>query len=574
MPGIYSMLNISRWALSSSVDQLNVISHNVSNVNTEGYSRQVAVLSTRNPEYSTSGYYGTGVQTSTVIQYTDKLLLGRLTASSSEQSYYSAKLSQLSRLESLCNEAGDSGLGSQITEFFNAWQDLSNNPDSSAVRASLEETANNLVQRFQSVANDMLDVQSDIDGYLKDAVSQVNEICRTIANLNLKIQQAEVSGHTANDYRDERQRQLNDLASLMDISWYEDSTGAVNVQTKSGKSLVQVDYPGANDADPLSFQERISDGYEHNQIVWTSGGLVMDADEITGGSIGAWLDVRDNEIEDMLDYMNELAQTIIFDVNKLHASGSGLDALSNVIGTYKAKDSSAALNAEGNLSYGDRIVDGTFDIWVYKDGTSVKTTITVDPDASMDELAAAISGVTGLSASVSSNNTLTIHAADGVEFGFANDTSNVLAALGVNTFFDGDSATNISLNDVIENDTGRICAGRISDTGEIAVGDNTCALDIADLKDADTMGNGTETYNESLISWAASLGTTIDNTSDSYTIAAETIDSLQSLRDSVSGVSLDEEMVRMIQYQRSYQVAAQMIQVSDELLQTLIGIIK
>ncbi|WP_449246317.1 flagellar hook-associated protein FlgK [Desulfarculus baarsii] len=574
MPGIYSMMDISRWALNASVDQLDVVSHNVANVNTPGYSRQVAVLATRNPQYSSKGYFGNGVQTTTVMQYVDKLLLGRLTANTSDTSYYSAKLSQLTRLEALANEASDTGLGAQITSLFNAWQDLSNNPESSAVRASLQETASNMAQRFQSVANDMLSVQRDIDGYLKDAVSQANLICRTIADLNLKIQQSEVSGHSANDYRDERQRQLNELAGLMNISWYEDSTGAVNVQTSSGKSLVQVNYPGDNDPDPLAFEERLGDGYEHNQLVWTSGGLVMDYTEITGGSIGAWLDVRDNQIEDMLDYMNDLAKTIIFDVNKLHASGAGLSAMTSVTGTYQAQSASAALNSADNLAYGDEIVAGSFDIWVYQGGTRIKTTIDVKPTDSLDDIAAAINGVTGLNASVSSLNTLTIHADEGAEFTFANDTSNVLAALGVNTFFDGSTATSISINETIANDVGRICAGRIGDDGELSKGDNTAALDIADLKDSDSMLGDTVTYNESLISWAASLGTTISNATDSYSFATETTSSLENLRDSMSGVSLDEEMVRMIQFQRSYQMAAQMIQVSDELLQTLIGIVK
>ncbi len=574
MPGIYSMMDISRWALNSCTDQLNVISHNVANVNTEGYSRQSAVLATRTPELTGSGAYGHGVETTTVIQYADSLLSERLTSKKSDLLYYDARTSQLKRLEALANEAGETGLGNELTNFFNSWQDLSNNPTSSAVRNSLLETSNNLVERFHSITTDMLAVQRDIDGYIKDAVGQVNTICRSIAELNNKIQQMEITGHTANDYRDERQRQLSKLSGLMNIDWYEDNKGAVSVQTTSGKTLVQNSYPSSTDPDPLNYESKADEGYKWNQITWSDSGLTMDYTEITGGQIGAWLQVRDEDIEEMLDYMNELAEGVIYETNKVHSSGAGLDLFSSVTGTYTAEDSSAALNAtvngEENLSFGDKIVSGSFDIWVYQSGTRTKTTINIDPTDSLDDVVSAINSVTGLTASVSSLGALSIHADEGVEFGFANDTSNALAALGVNTYFSGDTATSIAVNSVLSNDVRKICAGVLSEDGSHSEGSNTCALDIADLKDADTMTDNTETFNESLISWAASLGTVIEHSEDNYAFAEETMTQLNNLRDSVSGVNTDEEMVKMIQYQRAYQMAAQMIKVSDELLQTLL----
>ena len=574
MPGIYSMMDISRWALNSCTDQLNVISHNVANVNTEGYSRQSAVLATRTPEVTGSGVYGHGVETTTVIQYADSLLSERLTSKNSDLLYYDARTSQLKRLEALANEAGETGLGNELTNFFNAWQDLSNNPTSSAVRNSLLETSNNLVERFHSITTDMLAVQRDIDGYIKDAVGQANTICRNIAELNNKIQQMEITGHTANDYRDERQRQLSELAGLMNIDWYEDNNGAVSVQTTSGKTLVQNSYPSSSDPDPLNYESKTDEGYKWNQITWSNSGLTMDYTEITGGQIGAWLQVRDEDIEEMLDYMNELAEGVIYETNAVHASGAGLDLFSSVTGTYKTEDSSLALNAtvngEENLAYGDKIVSGSFDIWVYQSGTQTKTTIDIEPTDSLDDVVTAINSVTGLTASVSSLGALSIHADEGVEFGFAGDTSNALAALGVNTYFSGDTATSIAVNSVVSNDVRKICAGVLADDGSHSEGSNTCALDIADLKDADTMTDNSETFNESLISWAASLGTVIEHSEDNYAFAEETMTQLNNLRDSVSGVNTDEEMVKMIQYQRAYQMAAQMIKVSDELLQTLL----
>jgi len=577
VPGIYSVMDIARWALQASTRNLDTISHNVANVNTEGYSRQEVVQATRTPEYTPQGWYGSGVTTVNVIQHVDTLLLKRITDKNSDLAYNESRLSQLQRLESMANEAGETGLGQEITDFFNAWQDVSNSPESSAVRQVLRETASNLVSRLQDLMNDLSMVEKDLSQYIADAVTEVNSICRRIAELNQEISTSEATGLSANDFRDERQRLLNDLSELLDVQWFEDGYGNVTVQTGVGKTLVQGSYPGTSDEDPLSF-ESVS-GYTDNQVVWRDLNMVLDSNEITGGKIGAWLKVRESDVPAMKDFLNDLSYNLVAEVNKLHSQGVGLDKFTDLTGTYECSSATAAFNDSGNtLAYKDLIETGSFTIWVYEDGTRRDYTINVSSSDSltdlMDKINAAMNPTVNPTlnpvASITADNRLRLNAEGGIEFAFGGDTSNILAALGLNTFFDGSSATSISLNENIEDSVNYIAAGRLLSDGEHALGDSSNALDIADLKDTLTMADGTETFNESITYWASDLGTLVASTEDNYSYFESAVAQLKDLRDNVSAVNLDEEMIKMIQYQRSYQMSAKLISVADSLLSSLL----
>jgi flagellar hook-associated protein 1 FlgK len=580
MPGIFDMMDISRWALNAAAAQLDVTSHNVANVNTEGYSRQEVVQATRPAEYTSDGWYGSGVQVVTVIQRVDQYLQAQITSKISDSTYHENRLSQLLRLETLSNEAGESGLGEDLTAFFNAWQDLSNNPQSEAVRQVLNETANNLVARFQSIGQDLINVERDLDGYLKAGVEEINSICKALAELNDKISAAEVGGHTANDFRDERQRLLNDLAEYVPIQWFEDNKGSVTVITGRGLTLVQDLTPAADDEGPLAWEQ--VDGTGDYQVVWTNLDLALTTEDLDGGKMGAWLTVRDQDIVQMQDFMNDLASTVIWEVNLQHSQGAGLSLFSDALGDYEVDDITAALNSSAaDLEYGSNITSGSFDIWVYEGETRRGYTVNFNAGDSLEDIRDAINAtLTGTNdpvASITPSGQLRLSSPAGVEFAFANEVSStgsgpagLLAALGINTYFSGDDTLNIDLNSVVTDNVGLIAAGRLLSDGEHAPGDNSNALDLADLKDSDTMNGRTETFNEAIINWSAELGTDVSAASDNYSFALTTYTELQEQRDNVSAVSLDEEMVKMIKYQRAYQMAAKLITAADEMLLTLI----
>jgi flagellar hook-associated protein 1 FlgK len=535
------------------------------------------VQATHHPQFTNAASYAPGVKTENVIQHVDKLLLERITDKLTAKDYDDARLAQLKRLETMLNEAGETGLGKQITAFFSAWQDVSNNPESSAVRQVLKETSQNLATRFQTLMRDVQQVKRDLDTYMDGAVTEINSICTRIADLNAQIMLDESADKTANDLRDERTRQLNDLSKLVNIKWFETGGGAVTVFAGEGKVIVQESYPKSGDTGPLSFQ--YINGSSQKQVVWRNMGIVMTHQELTGGRLGAWLEMRDSEVPLLENYLNDLSETMIWQVNSQHSQGVGLAKFSDVTGNYASPDASTDFDdANNTLPFADKVVDGSFDMWVYESGTRRKYTITVKASDDLTTLRDRINSTVNPSlitaenpvASIVDGDKMRLQSTGGIEFAFANDTSHVLAALGINTFFQGRSASSIAVNSVITADERMVAAGRLLTDGEHAVGDNKNALDIADLKDADTMTGSTETFNESVTSWAAKLGTKVAATNDSLKFSEVANNELQDLRDNVSAVNLDEEMVKMIKFQRSYQMAAKLVTTADTLLAALI----
>lgn len=581
MAGIYSIMDISRWSMQAATRALDTVSHNVSNANTEGYSRQDVVLATATPQYTGEGWYGNGVRVVTVTQQVDKHLQKELTNKNSQLSYYNDRLTLLQRLEALNNESSDNSLGQSINDFFDAWSNLSNSADSSAVRETVVQTAQNLCTRIQTLNQDLVQVSKDLDGYIGSGVTSINNLCRQIASLNTQIVSAEAGGDTANDLRDERQNAINSLSQSLNVQWFEDGSGQVSVFTGNGIPLVQADYPGKNDSDPLLYKDM--DGYTGKQVVSSTSNQILNGDNVSGGEMGAWLSVRDGELSDAQSFLDNLTKTVISDVNLMHSQGAGTTAYTSVTGTYRSVDSQTSFNSPTNtLPFKDLISSGSFQVWSYQDGTAKSYTINVDPSDSITTLVNKINNVMNPTqdptvnpvASVTSDNQLSISSSNGITFAFGSDTSGILAALGVNTFFDGYDASNITVSSNVVNDVSKIAAGKVSDSGQIDAGDNTNALDLADLKDSDTMNGSTQTFNESIISFFSDLGSAISNTQDNQSYAQASVTSLQSQRDEVSAVSLDDEMVKMIQYQRMYQTSAKLVSVADSLLSSLIDIVK
>ncbi len=589
MPNILTMMDISRWALNTATKQLDTVSHNVANANTPGYSRQEVVVGTMFPEKTGEGYYGLGSRAQTVIQCVDKLLLRRISDKNSDLAYQESRLTQLLRLESLSNEATSTSLGNLTTAYFAAWQNVSNNPESTAVREDLLETANTLVTRLQSLDYDINVLKRDLDSYLDHAVTEVNSKARRVAELNDLIVLGETTGHTANDFRDERMVLVNEIATKMNIQWFEDERGALTIVTGEGKAIVNGSYPRKTDTDPLRFTYPPgSNGVGDKQITWQGTEVVVTARELTGGEMGAWLQVRDVDIPQTLKILEEYTRTIIGSVNVLHSNGVGLNKFEQAIGSYKTKEPNVSFNATNqDLAFADLVQQGQVSFWVYQNGMQHKYTVDVYPSDSMQSVVDRINqSMHGSWPTLDTSQKPAAYVREeengyfsfymssdpnsGIEFAFESDSSGFLAAVGVNTFFTGDSMANIGLHDNIKADVKNIAAGRLLANGEHALGDNSNALVISNLKDANLMSNGTQTLNESVIQWAAQLGTKISSTRDKYSFAETAANELAAQRDNISAVNTDEELIKLIQFQRAYQAAAKMVSVADTLLETIL----
>lgn len=311
---------------------------------------------------------------------------------------------------------------------------------------------------------------------------------------------------------------------------------------------------------------------------------VTDSDSnnrLTGGSLAGLLATRDQYVGGYLEELDALAEELAWQVNYVHSQGAGLTNYSSATSENSVDDTTAALS-DSSLDYADRLTSGTLSISVYDDDTGdVETlsSITIDPASdSLEDVADAINTTfSGLLTATISDGQLTIASEDGYSFQFAGDTTGTLAALGINTFFSGSDAGTIAVSDAVLDDPNRVNAAVVDATGEVVSGDSTCANDLAALADADVTldvygASTSQTLSEHLASLVSDAGTDVDTSARKYTYYSALAENADELQQSVSGVNTDEELINLTKYQQAYSVAAQLIQVANEMFETVLSL--
>ncbi len=238
MSGITAVLNTARNALLAQQVAMEVSSQNIANVNTLGYSRQRALLESRATHTAARIKVGYGVGVDSVYQYVDEYTERAIQTKTSAFEEYDAKAGILSHLEAIFNETTDQGLSSVMNQFWTAWQDVANNPGSLPERTALIEKAQILVKQFNSMSNDLNQIQQSMNTNIQSTIAEINTAIKGLAELNEKIVYAESNGTTANDLRDQRRVVLKDLSSLIGVTSLEDPNGSIKVLTTDGLLLV------------------------------------------------------------------------------------------------------------------------------------------------------------------------------------------------------------------------------------------------------------------------------------------------------------------------------------------------
>jgi flagellar hook-associated protein FlgK len=312
----------------------------------------------------------------------------------------------------------------------------------------------------------------------------------------------------------------------------------------------------------------------------------------TGGSLAAYFNFRDAYVGKYRDKLDALAEATIWEVNRRHSQGAGLEKFTYVDGTYAVDDPSRALGSDSSgLHFGSKLESGSVMVYVYNKDTGLLASSAAldfsdapgqqnfDPDVhSLNDVADAYNRTFAdhLTASVV-NNRLRIEAKDGKEFLFGADTAGLNAGLGVNTFFTGTDAGNMEVNVRVAGDQDFLCAGHVNGAGEMNAGDNSTAMSMVDLQDTDvsiyTVQEGRTSqslldyYNGIVGGVGADVNTAKFNNKYHSTMAGDLNDRQQE----VSGVNLDEEMANLIRYQHSYTAAAKLITTADQMLQTVLS---
>ncbi len=470
MSGIGLVLNIAKDALLTQQYAMDIISHNIANVSTEGYSRQVATMVVNEPAPYAGLVFGRGVTLTDIESVTNDFIEKRLQSSTSDLSMMTEKETYMNILETIFNENSKSSTSSLLDDFWNALDDLNNNPSGVAERTILIEYGSILSKSFQETSDDLLKLRKDLDTSIDAGVDNVNQIVDQIAGLNRQIILVKTTG-TPNDLIDKRTSLVKQLSTYMDINAYEYDDGSLTVATPKGFVLVN-----RQDSYHLDFNG--------TDVIWENNSTPI-TENITGGRLGAWLDLRDETLPTYMSNLDELAKSITWEINSAHSQGVGLTGFTSLTGSYQATDRNEVMgNVDSGLDFYDKITDGSFKLWLYDENGGVvgEATLPIDADTTtLDNLSSAINGLT-INGEDAFNSSIqdgalsleidqTTHS--GYTFAFSDDNSNILATLGINSFFTSSNARNMGINEGILSDVNNIAASKINNNVGYAKGDSS-----------------------------------------------------------------------------------------------------
>ena len=572
-------IQIGRSALTASQIGIQVASNNMANAATPGYSRQAIGLDPiRGVRQSLSAFVGRGVTISSIQRQVSEGLRARLEGAISEQAAARTMLDLFSTIEASLSELGDADLSSELNEFFGAWSERANLTQSSAV---VVQRGQQLAGFLNRVAGDLRSTRDGIDADLDIGIVEANRLIEEVADLNKKIVSAEVGTAVANGLRDQRDQAISFLSEMMDVTSVEQASGATDVLLGSTPIVL------GDISRPLTVRRiSTSNGVEVSIVSGKNDRNVR----ISSGRIGALLEARETAVGQTLDQLDQLASQLAFEINKLHATGANVEGLSIARSqlSFSPDQLSLALNDPSNNAVADlpfSARNGGFFVHVRHDATGERSSRRIDvdldgiandlsrstrDDTSIEDIVAQLDAVDGIKARIDQQGRLEVKADSGYSFDFADDSSELLGTLGVNAYFTGTNASDIGVNNDLIDQPSQLRVGKIVD-GELV--ENATALAIAQRQDEPLTALGGESFRgfwqNGVQRVAAQTGTAI-NREGSASIVRE---SLEAQRAGISGVSIDEESIDLLNFQRQYQGAARVISIADQLLQTLMTIV-
>lgn len=468
MPSTFGGFDIATRALHTSQRTLQVIGHNIANLNTPGYSRQTVEIHATNPLEAaglariTPGQVGTGVTLAAINRVRNLYVDERLLEERSVQGEVNQARDLLQQIQAAYSEPGPGGISSLLTQFFNRLQDLSTNPERIDVRATVREQGAALARQFNVVTDALGSIVSGIDQQIRSTVDQANKLGRQVAELNARIRQAVVIGDHPNDLLDERDelvRQLSDQLGVRTVEELDDAgrpTGSLNVFV-GGFALVLGGY-----SETLPATHEVIGDVPH----LTAGATNY---PVLGGNLAGMIKAAELAASYIAD-LDMIAMTFMNAVNETHRAGYGLDG--------------------------------------------------------------------------------------------ANDRP----------FFAGTGARDLRISAEIASDLRAIAAAAPPAPGQTpAAGNGDNARALADLRNAPLFGDYSvaEFYGARV----AQVGVDAQSYERKAANQEKVLQQLREMRNAASGVSLDEELAQMLQFQRSYQAAARLLDTMDAVLEDLFSIV-
>ena len=450
MPGLFDGMSISRSGINASRIQQEVIGQNIANASNDQYTRQEVRLSTGQSVFDGQHFLGQGVDVTKVTRIRDELLDTQLRHSASLEAKYQVQVDWLNKIEAAYDEPSEHGIGAALSNFWEGWAELANAPESFAARSSIITHTDNLSTVVNNLDQRLQNFEDEVDQELLRESTEINEITTEIAKLNGEIFKLEAGREAdANTLRDRRDAALDRLSEKLDITYYEDANGMVNVMAGGHPAII-------NDrAEKLLTRNDTLDSSKL-QLYWEYGETF---EGTTNGSLAGVLNVRDDIVPGFRGELDSFISNVISETNKIYSTGVGMEPSTMIESRlgYEALGVTTSTTALSELTSGTY---GSMHINFYDSSDNIVRSagIVVESDDSLNDIALKLDGIKGVNAALISDTdndgrlriTLDTTSGDNVmdEAGFAIsnntdgfDTSGFLSLVG---FSQTDKTTNAS----------------------------------------------------------------------------------------------------------------------------------
>ena len=610
MSSTFHGLNTTYSGLSASQRQVETTSHNISNANNPYYTRQRAVQANKVPMNDSFGDLGTGTKIMTIKRVHDEFVYERYRRATEHKEASDVTKNTMKEVSQYFPDMQDLGIFKDLREYFNGWADLSSNPTQTAQKEALKSKAEILTTDIKATRAELHDTQLELNSQMGVMINEANSLLKQIAQINVKIRNNESDKtNNANDLRDQRDKLELALSKIMDIKVFKSAIKSDNTMLSNNADWNE-DYVlnvggytliDENGSHGIKFDTKDNPyGFGKVKFVREDLSEYDMSKDVRGGKIGAMLDLRgrvmderdgefmDGQLQSYIDNLDTFAKGLIEHTNAIYSKSSQKEIRSNTL----------PISKEVNILNLDKttlnLKEGEFDIVIYDtNGKEIgRKTIDIDENTSMKTLVKSINKNSDDNADGSPLNDVddmfTARFANG-KFTITRDDdskghtiaiedsktkpTNISGVFGLNRFFEGNNAKNITLNRKILDDSVEIRAGLNAISGDATVANDMQQLQFDKIEFMDKHGKTTdETLNfffNIITTKIATDGDEANSYSDTKTAMFNTI---KNEFEAISKVSMDEELTELMKFQTAYQANAKVMSTINTILETLLGI--
>lgn len=611
---LFSALNTGKSGLNASQTAVSTTSHNIANANNESYTRQRVMFEASTPFHTQPGDIGTGVSVTSIVRIHDEFVYTRLKSTANALSYDSYSQQSLKEVAQYFPDLQDVGVAADLTDYFDAWNDLASNASEGAQKISLVQTASTLTQDIQTSRQTLRTLQDSVNEQLKTALEEVNSIGERIADLNREIGNIEsIQGNNANDLRDKRDELELTLSKLLNFSVFKgqiisDNTIDPNMTDQGMDYYLNI--AGNSFVDGGTFHPLVIDNLSNESNYFSVYAEVQDGtrynltEKISGGKIGAMLDLRgrvidpnvkggfpqDGTIQGYVDDLDTFAQTLITETNNLYARSAQTQMQTPLM--KDVTDSTSLKNVYSNIQ------EGTFDVIIYNNqGQEVaRKSIAINSTTTMNDNTYSTSILDQINTSSDDNSdnnslndvddyftatfltngTFALSAKDGLsgyKIAIEDHGTNFPGAVGISQFFSGTDASNIDVKSDFKKDPSSMQGYSAPISGNNTVANAMVQMQYEKLnfyrKDGSTVTESIEGFYRFV---TTRIGTDGEKSISSFNSSSALYNTVYTEYQSISGVNVDEELVNLMKFQTGYNANAKVISTIDQMLDTLLGL--